>query len=165
MSLPSSGLKRIFFLLNRLEEAVLGLLMASMVLLGTLQILFRNVFSISLFWIDPLLDQSVLWIALLGASVATRKDRHISIDFLSGRLGPRSRSWVRSGLFIFSSAVCLLLVRPALQFVQEEREVGKILAFGIPVWASQTIMPVMLTVLGLRFLGRAWNTLKNKVKT
>ena len=156
--------QRIFFLLNRLEEILLGSLLILMVLLGFLQILFRNVISVGLYWIDPLMRHMVLWVAMLGASTATREDRHISIDLLSGRLGPRTRSYVQVGIHLFGSAVCFLLILPAIRFVQEEYTVGKILALGIPIWVSQSIMPVMLTILGLRFLGKAWNSINNRRK-
>ncbi len=100
--------------------------------------------------------------ALLGASAATREDRHISIDLLSGRLGPRSRSWVQAGIHLFAAVVCFLLVLPAIRFVQDEYPVGKILALGIPIWVSQSIMPVMLTVLGLRFLSKVLELIYRK---
>jgi TRAP-type C4-dicarboxylate transport system permease small subunit len=135
-----------------------------MVLLGSLLILFRNVLSVSLFWIDPLLRHLVLWVALLGASVATREDRHISIDLLSRHLSPQTRSWVQGGLHLFSSTVCFLLVWPSVRFVQEEYLTGKPLALGIPIWVSQTIIPVMVAVLGFRFLCKAWASFKNGKK-
>lgn len=156
--------KRFFFFLQRTEEILLVILLLSMVLLGFLQILFRNVISIGLVWIDPLLRHLVLWVALLGASVATREDRHISIDLLSGHLGDRNRIWLRTIINLFAGGVCFILVRPAIEFVQLEYQAGKILALGIPIWASQCIMPVMLTVLGLRFLGKAWEAFNNRRK-
>ena len=158
--LPSSSVwKRLASFLNHLEEIVLGSLLSVMVLLGLLQILFRNVLSVSLYWIDPLQRHLVLWIALLGASVATRQDRHISIDILSGRLSLRGQTIVRSVVHFFSALICLLLVIPAIRFVQEEYPARKILALGIPIWISETVMPLMLAVLGLRFLGKVWNDL------
>lgn len=160
MASSPSGLKKFFSIVNRTEEIVLVTLLALMVLLGTLLILFRNVLAISLFWIDPLLRHLVLWVALLGASVATREDRHISIDLLPQQLSPQIRSWIQGGLYLFSAAVCFLLIMPAVRFIQEEYLTGKPLALGIPIWASQSIMPVMLTVLCLRFLTKAWNTWK-----
>jgi len=163
--MPSSpsAWKRIAFLLNRLEEILLGSFLILMVLLGFIQILFRNVISMGLYWIDPLLRHSVLWVALLGASVATREDRHISIDLLSGRLGPRLRYWVQALIHLFAGVVCFLLILPAIQFVRNEYEAGKILALGIPIWVSQSIIPVMLTVLSLRFLGKTWAFLKKAI--
>jgi len=160
--MPSSpsAWKRTANFFNQMEEVLLGSLMILMVLLGFLQILFRNVISVGLYWIDPLLRHSVLWVALLGASVATREDRHISIDLLSSRLRPRTRYWVQAAIHLFGAVVCFLLILPAIRFVQDEYQVGKILALGIPIWVSQSIIPVMLTVLGLRFLGKTWAFLK-----
>lgn len=160
MPSSSSLWKRIAFFLNRLEEILLGCLLILMVLLGFLQILLRNVVSIGLFWIDPLLRHAVLWVALLGASVATREDRHISIDLLSQRLGTRTRYGVQALIHLFAAVVCFLLILPAVHFVQEEYPMGKILALGIPTWASQSILPVMIAVLCFRFLGKTWTFLK-----
>jgi TRAP-type C4-dicarboxylate transport system permease small subunit len=160
MPSPALRLKPIFSFLNRLEEILLGAFLIFMVLLGFIQILFRNVLSVGLYWIDPLLRHSVLWVALLGASVATREDRHISIDLLSEKLGYKSRAFLQGGINLFAAVICLILVRPAIRFVQEEYAVGKILAFNIPNWASQSVIPLMLAVLGLRFLGKTWSNLK-----
>jgi TRAP-type C4-dicarboxylate transport system permease small subunit len=148
-------LQKVFSLMNRLEEILLVVLLLSLVFLGLLQILFRNILSLSLFWIDPLMRHSLLWLALLGASAATREGRHISIDLLPLRMGKRIRSWILAGTYCISALVCFILVFPAIRFVQSEFEVGKILALGIPVWVSQSIMPLMLTVLGFRFLAKA----------
>jgi len=164
MPSPASGFKEIFSFLNRTEEILLGSSLILMVLLGLFQILFRNILSIGLYWIDPLLRHLVLWVALLGASAATREDRHISIDLLSGRLGPRSRPMIQAGINCISAAICFTFVLPAIRFVHSEYEVGKILALGIPIWVSQSIMPIMLTVLGFRFLSKLWNSLNNRKK-
>ncbi len=157
MPSPALKFKKILSFLNRLEEILLGSFLILMVLLGFIQILFRNVLSVGLYWIDPLLRHSVLWVALLGASIAARENRHISIDLLSEKLGYKSRSYLQGAINLFAAVICLILVWPAIRFVQEEYAVGKILAFNIPLWASQSVIPLMLTVLGLRFLSKTWN--------
>lgn len=162
MPSPAPSFKKVFSFLNRLEEILLGSFLIFMVLLGFIQILFRNVLSVGLYWIDPLLRHSVLWVALLGASVATRENRHISIDLLPVKLGDKSRSYLQGGLNLFAAVICLILVRPAIRFVQEEYAVGKILAFNIPIWVSQSVIPLMLSVLGLRFLSKTWNAFNHR---
>jgi len=161
MPSPALRFKNIFSFLNKLEEILLGSFLIVMVLLGLLQILFRNILSIGLYWIDPLLRHLVLWVALLGASVATRENRHISIDLLAGRLGPRTGAMVHIGIYCISAVSCFIFVLPAVRFVQSEFEVGKPLALGIPIWISQSVMPVMLMVIGLRFLIKAGALLKS----
>ena len=137
---------------ERLERALLIFLVALLVFLGFLQILFRNLISIGIVWIDPLARHLVLWIALLGASIAIREDRHINIDILAGSLSPALHRRVQGGVQLFSAFVCLLLVHPAIRFLQDDYQTGKMLALGIPLWVSQAIMPVMMLVLGVRFI-------------
>jgi TRAP-type C4-dicarboxylate transport system permease small subunit len=164
MPTAPSRLKRLASGWLRLEEILLVSLLLLMVLLGFLQIFFRNVISVGLIWIDPLQRHMVLWVALLGASVATRENRHITIDLLQGRLGGKSLARIRAAIHFFSAFICFLLIHPALKFVQEEYQVGKTLALGIPIWVSQSILPVMLTVIGLRFLARGWTLLISRTK-
>ena len=148
----SSSLRMLGSFYERLEEILLVFLVALMVFLGFLQILFRNLISIGIVWVDPLVRHLVLWIALLGASLATRENRHISIDLLSGYLSPALQRRVQGGLQLFSALICLLLVHPAIRFLENDYQAGKILALGVPMWLSQAIMPVMMLVLGVRFL-------------
>lgn len=133
------------------EETLLVVFLFAMVGLGAAQIFFRNVVSIGIVWIDPLQRHLVLWVALLGASVATHQDRHITIEVLPGRLPAAVRARIKGGLQLFSALVCLLLVYPAVDFILDDYRAGKELAFGIPLWASQTVMPFMWLVLGIRF--------------
>jgi TRAP-type C4-dicarboxylate transport system permease small subunit len=164
MPSPSPKLKKVVSFLNRLEEILLDSFLILMVLLGLLQIIFRNILSIGLYWIDPLLRHLVLWVALLGASAATREDRHISIDLFSGRLGPRNRAIFQGCIYFLSAAICLTLILPAFRFVISEYEVGKPLAFGVPIWVSQSIIPIMLIVLTLRFLSKGWTSFTQKME-
>jgi C4-dicarboxylate transporter, DctQ subunit len=150
--LHSSPLRMLGSFYERLEEILLVSLVILMVSLGFLQILFRNLIAIGIVWVDPLVRHLVLWIALLGASIATRENRHISIDILSGYLSPASQRRVQGGLQLVSASICLLLVHPAIRFLENDYQAGKTLALGIPMWVSQAIMPVMMFVLGVRFL-------------
>lgn len=143
---------------ERLEEILLVSLVALMVSLGFLQIVFRNLISVGVVWIDPLVRHLVLWVALLGASIATRQNRHISLDVLSGHIAPAAHARIQGALQLFSALICLLLVSPAIRFLQNDYQVGKMLAFGIPLWVSQAIMPVMMLVIGVRFV---WQGLRN----
>lgn len=154
-----SGWARVNHFVNRLEEILLVLLLLLMVLLAFLPILFRNFFSVGLIWIDPLLRHLVLWVALLGASLATRESRHIKIDLVVPRLSPKNKARFQAALDFFSGVVCISLVAPAVEFLQMEYEVGKFLIWRIPLWASQSVIPFMLAVIGIRFFFAGWRGL------
>jgi TRAP-type C4-dicarboxylate transport system permease small subunit len=136
---------------EKFEEMLLVCLVLAMVALGALHILLRNLISIGLVWVDPLLSHLVLWVALLGASIATRENRHIVIEILPAHLSPAFRARIKGGLQLLSALVCLFLVYPAIRFILDDYKPGRELALGIPLWVSQTIMPAMWLVLGIRF--------------
>jgi len=50
-------------------------------------------------------------------------------------------------------------VYPAVRFILNDYRPGKYLAFGIPLWVSQTVMPVMWLVLGIRFMLQGFKNL------
>jgi TRAP-type C4-dicarboxylate transport system permease small subunit len=59
-----------------------------MISLAFAQIVLRNGFDGGIVWADSLLRIMVLWIALIGAVVASRDQRHINIDLISRFLPP-----------------------------------------------------------------------------
>ena len=73
---------------DRIERAVLTVLVTGMVGLATLQIMLRNVWHTGLNWAEPLLGMALLWLTMLGALAATGLGRHLSID-LAAALVPR----------------------------------------------------------------------------
>jgi len=86
-----SSLQSILNFTNKLEDGLLVLLLVSMIVIASVQILLRNVFDAGFSWGDPLLRIMVLWVGLLGAMIATRNNNHISIDVLSRYLSKRSQ--------------------------------------------------------------------------
>ena len=60
----------------------------AMVLLASSQVIMRNFLDSGFSWGDPLLRLLVLWLGLMGAMVATRLDRHITVDALLRVLTP-----------------------------------------------------------------------------
>ena len=67
--------------LASLERALVVLLLSGLLGLGLLQVIERNVLASGLFWADELLQHLVLWLGF--GLLATREQRHLSIDVLS----------------------------------------------------------------------------------
>ena len=132
-----------------------GLLVGSLVvlmLMAVTQILLRNLFDSGLFWADSFVRVLVLWVALLGAMVATREQRHISIDLLSRVLSQRARGVVSRVVTAGSALVCGVAGWYCAAFIAIEMEDGTI-AFGVvPNWVCELILPLGFAVMALRFL-------------
>jgi TRAP-type C4-dicarboxylate transport system permease small subunit len=151
----------------RIEDGILVLILVGMVFLAFLQIVLRNVFGIGLVWIEPLVRQMLLWVALAGAMVATRNHNHITVDAIS-RFLPPGRIKFASGLLCdtFATIVCgLLTYSTFLVFYREFQDplLDNIIP-GLPHWASLLTLPIAFAVMTLRFSRFTFLSLRNTVK-
>lgn len=153
----SGSMQRMGRLLERLEEAVLLLLVAAMIALACVQIVLRDVWGGGLSWADPLLRVMVLWTGLLGAVVATKMDKHISIDLASHLLPRGILRWLRVVRHLFATAVCVVLTWVAADFVLQEagQGNGQVMA-GLASWQLNLIFPLAFGGIALRFLVGCW---------
>ncbi|TVO78365.1 TRAP transporter small permease [Sedimenticola selenatireducens] len=145
-------LKRLSALLLQMEDLLLTLLLTSMILLATSQILLRNLWDYSLSWGDPTLRLMVLWITLLGAMAATRENNHIRIDLLSRYLSVRARRISSLITDSFASLVCGILAWHAARLVLFEMEDNALFLDTWPIWPFQLIMPIGFGIISLRLL-------------
>ena len=155
-SLPS----RLLRLTRTLEDALLVVLLAAMVVVSGTQIVLRNLLDTSLLWADPLLRVAVLWVGMIGAMVATRSDKQISIDALSRFLPGRWKARVRVITDLFTAVVAGVVAWSAGRLVLDDRAAGSMVMNGVPLWACELILPVAFGVIALRYLLFAWHHLR-----
>ena len=146
------------------ERTAVVLLLGGLLGLGLLQILLRNLFASGLFWADALLRHMVLWLGLLGAALATRERRHLSIDALARLLPAWCQPWSALLTDLTAMLICALLSRSAWTLVQYERAAGTVLAFGVATWLAQSIIPLGFLVMTLRFALQGLTTLRTLVR-
>jgi TRAP-type C4-dicarboxylate transport system permease small subunit len=123
-------------------------------MLAFTQIFLRNLFGIGLVWADPVLRQIVLWVAMVGAGIATREYRHINVNIVTRFLPIRIKAGVGFLTDLFASVVCGLLTYSTWSLVMDEYHyhVEGNLVGGIPMWVSQAILPCAFALISLRFL-------------
>jgi TRAP-type C4-dicarboxylate transport system permease small subunit len=155
-------LQRLLHYTNVFEDGVLVLLLAAMIIIAGVQILLRNVFETGFAWGDPLLRIMVLWVGLLGAMIATRKDNHISIDILTRYLSSRSKRISALLSNVFTLCICAVLTYHGARFVIQDQEAGIIAFSGVPAWWFELIIPVGFAVMSLRYAVRCVSGLRGQ---
>lgn len=145
------------------EQTLLVGVLLIIIFTAVLQIVLRNFFDTSLFWIDPLNRILVLWIALLGAMVATSKKEHIAIDFLQHYLKGVSLNLMLRMKNVFSGALCALMAFHSGRFVWDEYLYETTTFSNLPIWPFEVIMPLGFGVMALRFFVYAFAA-KEEVK-
>ncbi len=63
--------------------------LVSMVLLGFIQVVIRNLFHTGIPWAEVVLRHLVLWVGMLGGILASRSGRQIGIDLFQRFATPK----------------------------------------------------------------------------
>lgn len=134
------------------EDALLVLILTTMILLAAGQIVLRNFFDIGFIWGDEILRMLVLWLAVAGALAASRSDRHITIDVLNRFLPDGVSRAVKVVVHLFTAVVCGVVAWYALQFVKTSYEFEDVLLGNTPAWILQAVLPVGFGLIAWRYL-------------
>ena len=145
-------IEKIESVLGRIEALAVTILLSLMILFSFTQVLLRNFFNDGILWADIFVRQLVLWVGFLGASLAVREGKHISIDFLPNVLPKSWGKYIRFAVNLTAGIVSGFLTVAAWRFVQFEMEGQATLFLDIPVWAFQLILPYSFGVISARFL-------------
>lgn len=148
----SSSVGRLLRVTALVEDALLVLILAAMVVLSATQIILRNLFDGAILWADPMLRVGVLWVGMIGAMVATRSDKQISVDAVSRFLPTLWKARVRVITDLFTAAVSGVVAWSALRLVLDDRAAGGTAVAFVPVWACEAILPVAFGVIAVRYL-------------
>lgn len=145
-------MRRLYRWLSHVEDGLIVLILLMMIGLAVYQIVLRNMFGSSLVWIEPVLQNAVLWIGLLGAMIASRRDEHIRIDLLNNYLKPAARRWLAMAIDLFTCGICAVVAWYSMIFLFGEMEHGGNAFPGVPAWLLQSIIPIGFSVISLRYL-------------
>jgi C4-dicarboxylate transporter, DctQ subunit len=150
-----NALQKINSFFNKMEGALLILLLSIMVVLAFYQVMMRNLFHGGFLWGDVLLRHIVLWLGFLGGALATSHQRHIHIDALAYFLSPRVKSFIGIFTNLFGAVVCILLVNASFTFIQGEIEAKSMIFEGVPAWYTEVIIPIGFGLHVIHFLLRS----------
>lgn len=138
---------------ERVEEAIIALLFAAMVLITFSQVVARYVFNSGAIWAVELTTYCFAWLVLFGASWGVERCAHLGVDAFV-RLFPRP--WQRAfGL----AGVAAALLYAGIMLVGSWEYVLKLYRIGIesedlpiPQWVPMTILVIGMVLLILRLL-------------
>jgi TRAP-type C4-dicarboxylate transport system permease small subunit len=154
-------LKQVDQFLEKIEGHLIVLILSLMILLSFGQMLLRNFFDMGIVWGDTLLRQWVLWVGFLGASIAVRKNKHISIEVLSNLSSPYWNQIIKAFTRLSAGIISGFLAWAAWSFMLFEKESESILFLDIPVWVFQIILPYSFMIIAIRFIISGITSLKN----
>ncbi len=139
----------------KIETFLLVFMVLSICMLALMQVILRNFFSFGLLWIDNIIRLSVLWMGIIGASIATSYEKHLSIDIFSRYIPYPYNKYLKSFIDIIAIAVCVILFYASIGYVNMEREAQELIqGTNIPLWIGIIIFPLGMGLITLKFIAK-----------
>ena len=141
---------------HMVENALVIALLSIMVVLPLLEAVLRRVTGVGFPGALPIVQHLTLWIALLGAAVAAREDRLLTMGTVQLIRTPGAKRGARVLTSTVAGGVSMLLARAGLDLVLIESAAGGTATVaGAPVWIMMTVIPVAFAAMAVRIAWRA----------
>ena len=142
-------------MISRVERILIVIFLGLMILTAFSQITLRNLIGIGLSWSEPLVRYLVLWVGFIGAALAVREGRHITIEVASIWTSALSGRTLKVISHLCSALVCALMTYAAAKFVHDEAQIGSLTFMDLPVWIPELVIPFTFALMAMRFLLRS----------
>lgn len=136
------------------EELLLAVVLGAMILLPIAEIAMRFLGKSGLSGSTTIVQHCTLVLSMVGAAIAARHGRLLSIgtsSFLPERVKRAAVPIASTG----AAAVSALLSAASFRFVMNERSSGKILAWNLPVWIIESALPIGFAVIAFRLVANS----------
>ncbi len=152
-------------IVNRLEEAVIALLLAAMTLVTFSQVVARYVFNTGAVWALELTQYLFAWLVLFGMSYGVKVGSHIGVDAFVRKMSPSMQRIVGIaaalfcmcyGAIVFIGSWNLVDFTYMLDIESED--------LPIPQWAPYLILPIGFGLLFLRLTQVTYRILRGRQK-
>lgn len=144
---------------------LIGLMMVVMFVLVFTNVVTRYGFGFSINWAEEVSRFIMVWVTFLGAGLALREGRHVSIDVLQERLGGAAMQGIRIFLgvvlIVFFIGLVYLGTRFAIFGWDKETMVTEI-PRGIPYLAipiGMTFLTIHFLLFFRRYVARDWESM------
>lgn len=90
------------------------------------QVFTRYALNVSRIWIDELQWHVFAALFLLGAAWTLKDDKHVRVDLIYTRFGPKGKAWVNLlGTLLFLLPFCVIVIWASVPFVESSWQIGE----------------------------------------
>jgi len=151
--------------LNRIEEAIISLLLLSTTILVFIDVVMRFGFGTGLMWSQELTLHLSAWMVLFGASYGIKVGSHIGMDAFV-RLFPSIGRRIITGLAcILSLTYCGLILYGSFFYLKKMHLIGIYLEdIEIEAWKAHSILLIGFFMISARLLIVLWNVITGQAE-
>ena len=149
--------------LNKVEEAIICLLLVTTTGLVFMDVVMRFGFNSGFIWSQELTLHMSAWFVLFGASYGVKQGSHIGVDAFVKLFPLMGRRLLTTIGCLLALAYCGLVIYGGWIYLSKVRRIG-IQLEDIPVatWAARSILIVGFVFLTIRILILLWNVIRGE---
>jgi tripartite ATP-independent transporter DctM subunit len=151
--------------LRRGENLVVVFALGAMMLLPVIEIVLRSCGCVGVPASTTLVQHLVLAVGMLGGAVAARENRLLALSAAAQWFKGGALTFSRVVGYGFAAAVSAALAVSSWEFALSQRSLGKILAYGVPVWVVQLLLVVGFALIAVRLVWHAAEKWRWKLAT
>jgi len=147
---------------GRGENLAITICLGAMVLIPLLEMVLRPT-TIVLPGSSAVQQHLTLFVCMLGGAIAARQGRLLALSTVTAFLKNRAKAAAALFSGSFAAAVTGVLFLASYRFVMQTRDAGDVLAYGIPLWLAQAILPLGFGLIAVRLILHAAHSWKGRV--
>jgi tripartite ATP-independent transporter DctM subunit len=140
-------------LLTSAENFFLAVALTMMMAVPLAEMLLRRTLGTGIYGANAITQHLGLLVGMVGGAIAARERRLLALStldtsFLKGRVRSAARVFSAG----FGATICVFLTVACQQFVSIEREAAGTVAYGVPTWMVELVMPIGFALIAFRLL-------------
>jgi len=140
-------MERISDIINRCTEVAVFIIISAMAFDVFIEVIFRYVLLLPLFWTEEFARYCLVWSSLLAAGIALKRGQHIAVIFVAERFPKRIRTVTALGGDIFIATMLAVILWGGIYLViltRHQLSPAMRLSMSLPYMAIPTGSAVML---------------------
>ena len=151
--------------INKVEEGVISLLLASMTLLVFVEVVMRFGFNVGIHWAQELTLLLSGWMVMFGVSYGIKVGSHIGVDALVKLFSINVRRAISVVAILLCLAYCTLFLVGSWTYLGKLRSIGIHLEdIPVPKWIANSILFGGMVMLVLRLLDLLWAVIQGRAE-
>lgn len=145
--------------LGRAENLLISAVLLLMMFLPVGTAVAQRIFGTTVRDTTQIVQHLVLIVGMLGGAIAAREQRLLALSNLGEQKFPHGwRRWTKVFCASVSAATLGFLCFASWQFLLTEKQAGHALAYGIPVWLVEALLPAGFALIAARVLWHCGET-------
>src|SRR5262245_20586612 len=136
----------------RPEDVALAITLGLMMLLPILEIVLRKTISKGISNSPSIVQHLALIAGMVGGAIAARDDRLLTLGSAQALIPVKARDGARWISRVIAGLISALLCVASIQFVRNERTSAAMLAYSIPIWVIELVLPIGFALIAWRIV-------------